>query len=197
MRQTTSQEGIDFGKLAMLCVGLAFFYLITAIYMSGGQELVKQTQWPINKAFGPIETTKDNQIIEIAIRPPLKSESWVSITSELLSSPTGPVMTGFGGEVYHATGVDDEGLWEEKQDVVEQRLVIPKPGRYYLRLKGVGNRNGQTRADPSFVRDASLEITIRQLRGGDRGFNMGVLVLVILGVALSWIADAKAKEEAH
>ncbi|ABK45662.1 hypothetical protein Mmc1_3172 [Magnetococcus marinus MC-1] len=184
-------EGVDFGKLALLCVGLALFYLITAIYMASGSDEKQVKQWPMAKAYGPITTTQENQVVALKAHIAQREGSWSYLEVELLASPTGPLITGFSGEMHFETGYDDEGRWEDRQEWVEQRLVIPQPGSYYLRFKGGGGVVDNATAPLDLTQ---LDLEIRTLRGGDRGFNIGVVILLLLGVGFNGFANVRAKQ---
>jgi hypothetical protein len=88
---------------------------------------------------GPFQVRKDNQVLFVRIQADLARDSWSFVESEVLDARKDYLFS-FGKELWHETGVDDEGAWVEVDRDYEMKMTIPAKGTYYLNIKTQGDK---------------------------------------------------------
>jgi hypothetical protein len=88
--------------------------------------------------IGPITVRKFNAVYTIAIRSPLSENTWAYIEGEVLDRNKNFLFS-FGKELWHETGYDDEGQWNESDDSYDMKVTFPTPSTYYIKLKSQTN----------------------------------------------------------
>ncbi len=180
-------EGIHLGKLALVFIGFALFYLATALYFSMSEKDQVLTGMA-NKDFGPIETTRPNAVLEITIYHESLKESWAYVEVDLMNRDSTKALMTFSGEQYHESGRDSEGPWSESKSNTDIRITVPEPGSYYLRARVQGGPKNSTSASDTTGK-TELRITIDHLRGSSALFTWAGVILLILGVVLNEIRN--------
>ncbi len=88
--------------------------------------------------IGPISVAKFKEVYSITISSKLPVNSWAFIEGEVLDAEKDYLFS-FGQELWHETGYDDEGKWEEAETGHKIKITFPDPGKYYLNFKTQGS----------------------------------------------------------
>ena len=89
--------------------------------------------------IGPFTIDRPGQVlkVEMSIAQPALND-WCFVEGELLDEEQDYLIS-FGQELWHETGRDDEGLWDETEKNSEMKLTIPQRGKYYFNIRTQGN----------------------------------------------------------
>ena len=184
-RPEAEEDGVNWGKVALVCIAFAFVYFLTAFYFSttsSGDEFKLKGRFDAQtKAwiFGPMRTTKRNQVVEIDVFDRSVKESWSYFEAQLVKGPKAPALMSFGGEAYHESGRDSEGYWVESSNNNDIRITVPAAGNYFLRIRVEGgHKSGRNIGDKTA--QTRLVVSARYVRGSTGLFIWcGVLLLIV------------------
>lgn len=89
--------------------------------------------------IGPFTIDRPSQVVkvEMSIAQPALN-TWCFVEAELLDEEQDYLLS-FGQELWHETGRDDEGFWDETEKSSEMKLTIPQSGKYYFNIRTQGN----------------------------------------------------------
>jgi hypothetical protein len=92
---------------------------------------------------GPFVVRKANQVLLVRVQADMAKDGWTFVESEVLDARKDYLFS-FGKELWHETGVDDEGPWTESDRDYEMKITIPVRGTYYLNIKTQGDQTPDT-----------------------------------------------------
>lgn len=84
--------------------------------------------------IGPIQVKHYHAVYNISIKTSLSENTWAYVEGEVLDKNKNFLFS-FGKELWHETGYDDEGRWNESEDSYEMNVTFPTPSTYYVKLK--------------------------------------------------------------
>jgi len=179
-------QPVHWGKVALVFIGFAILYFATAGFFEISDRTIKKTVFS-NQLVGPIETNKNDTVVEIKIETHPGNNMWSYIETEVYDAKKRTITT-FGSDFYHESGYDSDGAWTESETGGNVTVVLPEPGKYFLRFQGQGGRSN--RAGAYDLKDgAKLRVTVNYKKGGSTLlFYLGILLLII-GVILNEIRN--------
>ena len=92
--------------------------------------------------FGPIHIDKKNTIKNINIYKDVSLGRWTSIDVDVLDAQ-GTKLFSFGDQLWHESGYDSDGAWEESNREIEIPITFRSPGKYYLDIRTDTNETSQ------------------------------------------------------
>lgn len=92
---------------------------------------------------GPLKVRKANEVLFVRVEADIAKDGWTFVESEVLDERKDYLFS-FGKELWHETGVDDEGPWTEADRDYEMKITIPVRGTYYLNIKTQGDLTPDT-----------------------------------------------------
>ena len=168
-------------SLIMLSV-FGAIYLFAALYMSVDTKLALQKKVPFEGGeFGPITTTKSNQVVEIKITQHLMPfDKWTWISADVYSDEEGYLFS-FSDEYWREKGYDSDGYWEEHNNTTEFTITLKDPGNYYLEFE-LGSNVPKKKRKGVFV-SATFE------NGSALLFLWGGILCFIVVAIMIWIKE--------
>ncbi len=112
--------------------------LITALVMSSGTEVARETVMENEQLVGPIKLDGNNTVLNIEIRNIVEMMRWRYVGIDVLDSKQN-YLFGFGDELWSETGRDSGGQWTERKKEYDMDITIPNPGTYYLKVTTESN----------------------------------------------------------
>lgn len=190
---------IDYGKVALVFIAFGLLGLLTALILNASAENVFSSKvWPEAQTadaaarkdddpaepgekyparryatIGPVVVKKANQVFEVEVDATLPVDSWNFIETELLDADKEYLLS-FGKELWHETGYDDGGHWDEADRSYQMKLTIPQPGTYYLNLKTQGDKTPET-----------IYVTIVRTLGSSIPHLVFGLLTLVIGLGLN------------
>ena len=143
-----------------LLMGFAALSLFTAFVLTlfGGDQILTKSVPARNTTLGPLKITEASTILDVKVTQALSLGAWSDVNITLEDAREKP-LTGFGDEFWHQQGYDAEGYyWNQSKGRYRTRIVVDKPGTYYL---GVSVDDNLARP-----RGSDNPITVRVARGG-------------------------------
>lgn len=187
----SSKGGIDLGKVAIVFILYGILSLITAwMFSMETERIFSDTIYPSIMAettddkeeegrdiatVGPITVIKRGEVYSVNIASGLPANTWAFVEGEVLDAEK-EYLFSFGKELWHETGYDDEGGWDEADGSYTMKITFPEPGQYYLHLK-IESNYGQT----------PLKVTISQSRGSSIPHMVFGIFTLLIGVVLNEI----------
>ncbi len=134
-------------QLAFLLLGFGGLCLITTLFLSTGSTLldtkfpkgnieveVKKRNYKVDMGVaGPIEIDKAGKVLEMEVHHDVTTNNWSHVSVHLLDENK-EYITGFGEELWHETGYDSGGRWEEAKEQYSMNMTVPEAGTYYLKM---------------------------------------------------------------
>ncbi len=183
---TKAGDGLNFGQISLVFVGFAILYFATAVFFDGDTSKVTRDV-SAGQNYGPIVTKSANTVVLISVTNRFLQESWAFIETEVLDDK-GQTITAFGGDTFHESGRDSEGAWSDSKTQRDVRVVLPTPGRYFLKFRVSGGTKFQRTAS-DLTNQTQLRVTVAQKRGGS-SILVGIgIILLILSVILNEIRN--------
>jgi len=158
------------------------FCLFGALLMSFKVEKPLESYMaPPTILFGPIETKKPNQVVNITFSQVVPLESWSSIEVDV-ENENGDYLFGFGDELWHESGWDSDGYWEESKTAYDMDITFLDPGRYFLNITVQGKTDLQT--------SRNLRVTAKQTRGSSLLFIWAGFIAFVIAALMIWMRQA-------
>lgn len=157
--------------LSLVGLGASALFLITALVLSAGAgEPLQQELPPAGGTVGPFEIEEPGTVVSVAVRQSVPIGAWSFVTGELLDANQ-EYLTGFGDEMWHETGQDSEGRWEDSETAYDVKLTLSEAAEYYFRF------NVETNVQTSELSPIRVEIE-RRLASAVPHFAGGILLLI-------------------
>lgn len=192
------KEPIHLGYVGSLFIVFGLVSLMTALILSGHGERIyrgalqysppaeseveaiepgEQLAAADFAMFGPFTIKRPGQGIWVSVSSTVPVNNWLFVEGELLDAQQNYLM-GFGDELWHETGTDSDGRWDEADTQYDISLSIPEAGQYYLNFK--------TQGAP---RPAQLRITVDYTNGSPIPHVIFGLLTLLVGLTLNEIAN--------
>jgi hypothetical protein len=153
------RKELDYGKIGSVFIFFGLLSLLTALIFSSEREQVFNSllspspilekkadpaeageKFPARNyaLIGPFDVKKPDQVLKVTVDTILPQDAWSFVEGEVLDAEK-DFLFSFGKELWHETGYDEDGRWDETDNGYEMKLAIPQVGRYYLNIKTQGN----------------------------------------------------------
>lgn len=149
---------IDYGKVASVLIAFGLLGLLTAWILSWSAETLFRRSLPVASPaqpgpieagerfpsrdyalIGPLSVRRANQVLRVSVTADVPLNGWSFVEGEVLDADREYLLS-FGKELWHESGRDSDGPWNEADESYEMKLTIPHPGQYYLNIKAQGER---------------------------------------------------------
>ena len=180
--QEPEEDRVHLGYVALVFIGFSFLYLATGFFFNASTNTVERTVSTANP-YGPITTSKKDTLVEITLRNRQVRQSWNNVEVEVLDSGQRSI-TAFGGEFFHESGYD----WTESERTRSVKVVLPKPGNYYLKFNATG-ASAHARTVKDLTDSTYLDVSIEYKRGGSEVLNWLGIIILIIGIILNEIRN--------
>jgi len=155
------------GAFSVIC------FVFALIYSSDISDVKSKTLTGDGGEYGPLIVKEKNASYEITISNYVQLNKWSYIEVEVLDENKQHLFS-FGDGMWHESGYDDEGAWEESKTKYSMDVTFKEPGKYYLKI--VSERNDGP-GNP-------IVISTVQERGSNVAFTvLGVISLLLAGIA--------------
>lgn len=162
--------------LSGICLIAAALFLFTAFVLDFGTGIDLREQLPgEGGTIGPLRIEEPSTVLEIEVYQPVTDNHWSFVTGALLSADES-YLTGFGDELWHASGYD-QGYWVETEYSYETKLTIREPGTYYLRF------TTESDTDPATL--ASITVEVEEDFGSSLPHLLGGILLIVIGIVIN------------
>ncbi len=181
------EDAVHWGHVALLVLGFAILFFATSFYFDASTKTYKRAKVPLGTMYGPIESTRPNQIIAITMRHVTPRQSWAFVEGVVLKDRRHRI-TGFGGEYFRQSGYDSDGSWSESERERDVKVVLPTPGQYWLQFIAEGGRIGASkgkRLDPKH----RVEVSVAMKRGGAEILKWTGFFLLVVAVIMNEIRN--------
>lgn len=101
--------------------------------------IYKFSNFEENTLIGPIEVTGKSHIYKIIINHPSINNFASYISGEVLDENQDTLYE-FGKDLWHESGYDSEGYWQESDKTMEAFLTFSEKGNYYIQLQTDNNQ---------------------------------------------------------
>lgn len=157
--------------------GYGILCLITAMMLGSTTKNLKTGMIPASGGeFGPITTEKDNQVVKFSFYQNVPLQKWSGVDVEVLDADK-EYLFAFGEELWHESGRDSDGYWEESKEDMSLSVTFPKPGTYYLDISSEGNYNAT---------GDRIRVSASAKRGSSVAFIWLGFISLILGAAVAY-----------
>lgn len=130
---TKQEKQAQWRTLSGVCLVAAVLFLLTAFVLSFGAGIDIRRQLPGDGGkIGPIHIDEPFTVLEIEIYQPVADNHWIFVTGALLNAQS-QYLTGFGDELWHASGYDG-GYWSQAVRSYDTRITVREAGNYFLRF---------------------------------------------------------------
>ena len=180
--QEPEEDRVHLGYVALVFIGFSLLYLATGFFFNASTNTVERTVSTASP-YGPITTSKKDTLVEITLRNRQVRQSWNNVEVEVLDSGQRSI-TAFGGEFFHESGYD----WAESERTRSVKVVLPKPGNYYLKFNVTG-ASAHARTGKDLTDSTYLDVSIEYKRGGSEVLNWLGIIILIIGVVLNEIRN--------
>lgn len=162
--------------LSGICLLAAAVFLITAFALSFGVGLDVRKYLPGQGGrIGPLKIDEAYTVLEIEVYQPVSDNHWSFVTVALLGAD-GRYLTGFGDELWHASGYDG-GYWVETEHSYDTKLTVREPGTYYLRFTVESDVNPATLPQ--------MTVEVEEAFGSSLPHLLGGIVLIVIGIVIN------------
>ena len=181
-------EVLDLGKIATVFIVCGFLSLFTAWVFSWETEQVFNRtvsapyRWDGPKpeeiikdvtTLGPIFVAKNREVFAIRLTAPLPANTWAFLEGEILDAEK-EYLFSFGKEIWHETGRDSDGAWQESDLDYTMKVTFPQSGVYYLKLKANGSHDV-----------TAIAVTISKRRGSSLPHLIFGISTLLVGLVLN------------
>ena len=150
----------------------AIFFVFALIYSGDISDVESKTLTGVGGDYGPLVVKEKNSSYEITISNHVQLNKWSYIEVEVLDEKKQHLFS-FGDGMWHESGYDDEGAWEESNTSYSMDITLKKPGEYYFKI--ISERN-DGEGNP-------IVISSVQKRGSNVAFiSLGVISLLLAGL---------------
>ena len=192
-RPPSRLEALDLGRIATVFIVCGFLSLFTAWVFSWETEQVlnRTVTGPAAApvpfrlegprpseivkdvtTLGPIFVGKHREVFAIRQSALLPANTWAFLEGEVLDAEK-EYLFSFGKEIWHETGRDSDGAWQEADLDYTMKVTFPQPGVYYLKLKTNGSHDV-----------TSIGVTISKRRGSSLPHLVFGIVTLQIGLVL-------------
>jgi hypothetical protein len=123
--------------------------------------------------LGPIFVAKNREVFAIRLTAPLPANTWAFLEGEVLDAEK-EYLFSFGKEIWHETGRDSDGAWQESDLDYTMKVTFPQPGVYYLKLKANGSHDV-----------TAIAVTISKRRGSSLPHLIFGISTLLIGLVLN------------
>ena len=157
--------------------------MLTSLYFTfDAGKPVRGSFGPEGGKVGPIQTTQDNQVLEVDFRQRINGYGWAYISGEIEDAEE-ETLFGFGGEAWHEQGNDD-GHWDEREENFDIKVTVPAKGTYYAAFE-VEQQPGQpVGGQMDVVVTPKTGSAVPHFAAGLFGLVLGAL-LVVAGIMMA------------
>lgn len=165
----------------VIIIAFGVICLFSALIMAlkTGQPL-EQTMTPPSVVFGPIETQKANEVVNISFRKSVPLGTWTSIDVDV-EDEKGEYLFGFGDELWHESGWDAEGQWVESKTSYDMDITFKEPGKYFFNIEVQGSTPTQTKR--------TLTVVAKKKIGSSLPFLLAGIVAILIAAFLFWVRE--------
>ncbi len=169
--------------LGLMSFAFGAVCMLTSLYFtSDGGKAVRGSFGPQGGTVGPIQTTQDNQVLEVDFRQRINGYGWAYISGEIEDAEQ-EALFGFGGEAWHEQGNDD-GHWDEREENFDIKVTVPAKGTYYAAFE-VEQQPGQpVGGQMDVVITPKAGSAVPHFAAGLIGLVLGAL-LVVAGIMMA------------
>ena len=180
--QEPDEDRVHLGFVALVFIGFSLLYLATGFFFNATTNKIER-EVSTASPFGPITASEKDTIVEITLRNGQVRQSWRNVEVDVLDSRQRAI-TAFGGEFFHESGYD----WTESERTRSVKVVLPKPGNYYLKFNVTG-ASSRARTGKDLTASTNLAVGIEYKRGGSEVLNWLGIAILIIGVVLNEIRN--------
>ena len=180
--QEPDEDRVHLGFVALVFIGFSLLYLATGFFFNATTNKIER-EVSTASPFGPITASGKDTIVEITLRNGQVRQSWRNVEVDVLDSRQRAI-TAFGGEFFHESGYD----WTESERTCSVKVVLPKPGNYYLKFNVTG-ASSRARTGKDLTASTNLAVGIEYKRGGSEVLNWLGIAILIIGVVLNEIRN--------
>lgn len=171
-----NEKQAQWRMLSGICLIAAAVFLITAFVLDFGAGIDLRRQIPATGGeIGPIQIEEPRTVLEIEIYQPIADDHWSFVTGALLTAD-GRYLTGFGDELWHASGYDG-GYWVETEYRYDTKLTIRESGTYRLRF------TTESDADPATL--PAITVEVEEKLASSLPHLLGGIVLLVIGIVIN------------
>jgi|UPI00037AC892 hypothetical protein len=174
-----SGEEIDWGDIATVFMIFGVLSLFTSWLYSFEvgkpiQQKIFPNQTKSSTEIGPVIVGRSHETYNIRVHTiGMAAQSWSFIEGQVLNANK-QYLFAFGEDLWHETGRDADGYWDESLSDYDMDITFPKPGYYYLRF------NTESNNPPSAV-----DIRISKQRGSSLPHFWFGLLSLLFGIFLN------------
>ena len=125
--------------------------------------------------YGPLVVHKKNENYELVIKNNVALNKWSFIEVNVLDKDKKHLF-GFGDGMWHESGYDDEGRWEESKTDYSMDVTFKDPGEYYFEVKADRNDG---KGNP---------IILNVVKEKEKGSNVPFITLAIISIIVAIFA---------
>ncbi|MCY4045579.1 MAG: hypothetical protein OXE99_10925 [Cellvibrionales bacterium] len=165
-----------FGFYCALC-------LLFAAIMSGDSSVREQRMIQGDSGrFGPIHIYKKNTIKDIKFYKQVTLGRWTSIEVDVLDEK-GMHLFSFSDELWHESGYDSDGHWQEAKQDFTIPITFKMPGKYYLDINASTNE----------TRDLAIYVSEATQRGSTIPFILLAILSLVAAVICYYLYQHSTK----
>ncbi len=183
---TAHDDKVNWGMVALVVIVFSLLYLTTAVYL-GFADKEQERTLHASQLFGPIQTTRSNEVLDVEVVYTRLRESWAYIEADLLDSKKTTLFS-FGGNYWHESGRDSDGSWSEAITDQDIRVTVPKPGYYYLRFRVEGGAKNSSRSH-DLTGQAKIKVKVRHIKGSHGLLVIFGAIFLVIGVVMNEIQN--------
>lgn len=175
-------DGLDLGKIALVVLGFAILYFVTALLLSL-ESTVVDSNVSADQPVGPIKVEDAQSVYRVAVTGSLPDQSWRYVEVEL-QDLEGSYLLSFGKELWRESGRDSDGPWREAELDFDTKITIPEPGDYLLgfNVEGAGaSESGAT----DFTATTRLHVRVYEVGGSSIPHMVVGILLIAVGLVLN------------
>ena len=126
--------------LLLVCIFSIVCFFTVFLYENGSKaSTYEYSNLEENTLLGPIKTANKSQIYKIIVTYPRINNFSSYISGEVLDENKNTLYE-FGKDLWHESGRDSEGYWQEYDKKMEAFLTFSQKGTYYIQLQTSNNR---------------------------------------------------------